>query len=150
MMTPGDRQFTPGTEGQSVHCSFCNKGPETVGELIEGPAWPGCTPAYICDDCVKLCMYMAEQRRMLGGAEKEPDQGEINAATQKMLEEKTLQALSTLTSLESEVIKRRYGLSGGFTFTLAEVAGQLGITPERVRELEREGVEKLRKGARVT
>jgi len=144
MTTVGDRQFTHGTEGRSVRCSFCNKGPETVGELIEGPAWPGCSPAYICEDCAQLCAWLLEHRRLLELAQHEPDHSEINAAYRKKVEEKFAQIRSIFSSLESEVIKLRYGLPDGDIYTLAEVAGQLGITPERVREIEREAVEKLR------
>lgn len=42
MTPPRDQRFTPSTEVRSVRCSFCNEAPETVGELIDGPASPGC------------------------------------------------------------------------------------------------------------
>jgi RNA polymerase sigma factor (sigma-70 family) len=149
MTTPYDRQITPCTEGLSLRCSFCNKGPATIGDLIERPAWPGCIPAYICADCVELCAYLLEQRRTLAGGEQKPDQSEINAATPKMLEEKIKQTLSVLTSLESDVIKLRYGLGDGYTYTFAEVAGQLGITAERVAEIEKQAIEKIRSFSRA-
>ncbi len=138
MTAPPDQRFTPDTYGRTVRCSFCSKGPETVGELIDGPASPGCTPAYICYDCVQLCASIFEHRRMLGETEQERDR--IDADTQDMLKEKIDQSLSELTNLEREVIKLRYGLSDAFTHTLDEVAGRLGITPDQVRGIESKAV----------
>jgi RNA polymerase sigma factor (sigma-70 family) len=138
MTTPRDEKFTPVTEGRTLRCSFCNKGPETVGELIDGPASRGCTPACICYDCVQLCASIFAHRSMLGGSEHE------RTATQEMLKEKIDQALSVLAGLEREVIKLRYGLSDGYTHTLDEVAGQFGITPERVCEIESRALDILR------
>jgi RNA polymerase primary sigma factor len=60
-----------------------------------------------------------------------------------MVAEKIDQILSVLTSLQSQVIRLRFGLSDGFAHTLDEVAGRLGISPARVREIEIEVIEFL-------
>jgi len=60
------------------------------------------------------------------------------------MKEQIDQVLSTRTTLESDVIKLRYGLSNGFTYAYDEIGKQLGITPERVAEIEKEAEEKLR------
>ncbi len=140
MTTPRDRQFTPGTEERLERCSFCNMGPEAVGELVEGPAQPGSTPACICRDCAELCVSILEHRKTLGGAAQERDRSPIDAATQEALKEKIDQALSVLGSLEREIITLRYGLSNGYTHTLDEVARVFGITRDRVREIESSAV----------
>jgi RNA polymerase primary sigma factor len=80
---------------------------------------------------------------MLGGAAQERDRSPIDAATQEALKEKIDQALSVLGSLEQQVIMLRYGLSDGYTRTLDEVAGEFGITPEHVREIESSAVRAL-------
>jgi hypothetical protein len=81
-MAGSEQQWTPDSGDQCVRCSFCNKGTDEVGELIEGPAWRGRIPACICADCVELCAAMLEQRRLLRDAGQDPD------ASQKMLAEK--------------------------------------------------------------
>ncbi len=144
MTDPGDRQLTPGAEQQSVSCTFCKKGPATVCDLIECPELPGCAPAYICQECVELCSSIFQHRRMLGGAEEETEESIINAATHKLLEEKIDQSLSILTSLETDIIRLRYGLTDGYTYTLKEVGEKMGISPEHVADIERRAVAKLR------
>ena len=81
---------------------------------------------------------------MLGGSEHEHARSPIDAATQKMLKEKIDQALSVLTGLEREVIKLRYGISDEYTYTLDVVAGQFGLTPGRVRDIESRALDILR------
>jgi DNA-directed RNA polymerase specialized sigma24 family protein len=142
--TPRDRQSTTGTDGRSVCCSFCRKEPEIVGELIEGSAGPDRAPAYICADCVELCAHILEHQSTVGSTDQEPDHDEIAAAHRKLVKEKVDQALSALTSLERAVIELRYGLSNGYTYTIDDVAVHLGITPERVHEIESNAVKLLR------
>jgi ClpX C4-type zinc finger/Sigma-70, region 4 len=69
MTSSGDRQIAADAEGHSVCCSFCKKEPATVGALVEGPALPGGTPAYICHVCAELCLWIFEDRKTPGGAE---------------------------------------------------------------------------------
>jgi len=145
MTTLGDRQFTTGTKVNSARCSFCNSGPEKVGELIEASALPGCTPAYICNECADLCSSIFERRKMIRGAAEQPDQSIINAASRKLLEAKIDESLLILTSLESHIIKLRNGLADGYTYSCEEVGRLLHIAPERVAELEMAAVAKLRK-----
>jgi DNA-directed RNA polymerase specialized sigma24 family protein len=140
MTTPGDQQSTATTEERSVRCSFCLKSPETVGQLIEGRD----VPAYICRDCVELCMMVFQHQSWKRCAEQGPDQRAINGATRELLTERIDQSLSDLTHLEREVIKLRYGLSVGYICTYEELARRFEITPARAEEVEREAVEKLR------
>ena len=51
--------------------------------------------------------------------------------------------LGTLTRREALIIKRRYGLTDSVEHTLAEIGRQLGISRERVRQIETEAVRKL-------
>ncbi|MGQ9590466.1 MAG: RNA polymerase sigma factor RpoD [Planctomycetota bacterium] len=67
----------------------------------------------------------------------------INAATHEMLKEKLEQVLSTLTYREREIIKLRYGLGDGYTYTLEEVGKIFRVTRERVRQIEAKAVRKL-------
>ena len=67
----------------------------------------------------------------------------INAATQEMLKDKIDQVLKTLTYREREIIKLRYGLGDGYTYTLEEVGRLFKVTRERVRQIEAKAVRKL-------
>jgi RNA polymerase nonessential primary-like sigma factor len=43
------------------------------------------------------------------------------------------------------VLERRYGLNDHGVQTLAEIAGELGLTRERVRQIQSEALARLRK-----
>jgi RNA polymerase primary sigma factor len=67
----------------------------------------------------------------------------VNAATQEMLKDKIDVVLKTLTYREREIIKLRYGLGDGYTYTLEEVGRIFKVTRERVRQIEAKAVRKL-------
>jgi RNA polymerase primary sigma factor len=67
----------------------------------------------------------------------------VSAATQEMLKDKIEQVLKTLTYREREIIKLRYGLGDGYTYTLEEVGRIFKVTRERVRQIEAKAVRKL-------
>ncbi|MCS6851391.1 MAG: RNA polymerase sigma factor RpoD [Gemmataceae bacterium] len=67
----------------------------------------------------------------------------VNAATQEMLKDRIEQVLKTLTYREREIIKLRYGLGDGYTYTLEEVGRIFKVTRERVRQIEAKAVRKL-------
>ncbi len=54
------------------------------------------------------------------------------------------QWLAELTERQRTVIERRYGLNGREVATLEELAGEIGVTRERVRQIQAEALEKLR------
>ncbi len=67
----------------------------------------------------------------------------INTAANEMLKEKLEEVLNTLTYREREIIKLRYGLGDGYTYTLEEVGKIFKVTRERVRQIEAKAVRKL-------
>ena len=73
----------------------------------------------------------------------------VNAATQEMLKEKIDHVLRTLTYREREIIKLRYGLGDGYTYTLEEVGRIFKVTRERVRQIEAKAVRKLQHPVRA-
>jgi len=54
------------------------------------------------------------------------------------------QWLAELSERQRTVIERRYGLNGRDAGTLEELAGELGVTRERVRQIQAEALDKLR------
>jgi RNA polymerase nonessential primary-like sigma factor len=59
------------------------------------------------------------------------------------------QWLEELSDRQRRVIERRYGLNGTDVATLEQLAGELGVTRERVRQIQSEALEKLRARLRV-
>lgn len=73
----------------------------------------------------------------------------VNTATQEMLKDKIDHVLKTLTYREREIIKLRYGLGDGYTYTLEEVGRIFKVTRERVRQIEAKAVRKLQHPVRA-
>ncbi len=68
--------------------------------------------------------------------------------SQLMLGEEMREALQSLTPREERILNLRYGLMDGQTHTLEEVGQKLGYTRERIRQIEREALRKLRHPSR--
>ena len=75
--------------------------------------------------------------------EDETAESPVLSATQQLLRDNLQQALNTLTFREREIIKLRYGLDSGYTYTLEEVGRIFKVTRERVRQIEAKAVRKL-------
>ncbi|MFQ5863115.1 MAG: RNA polymerase sigma factor RpoD [Candidatus Brocadiales bacterium] len=75
--------------------------------------------------------------------EDEKAESPVSAATQEMLKEKIESILHTLSYREREIIKLRYGIGDGYTYTLEEVGKKFNVTRERVRQIEAKAVRKL-------
>ncbi len=69
-------------------------------------------------------------------------------ASRKMLRSRINQVLKSLSYREREIIKLRYGLGDGYTYTLEEVGFIFKVTRERIRQIEAKAVRKLRQPSR--
>jgi RNA polymerase primary sigma factor len=65
-------------------------------------------------------------------------------ATLGLLRSQLSQALKALSPREQRVIELRYGLEDGYGLTLEEVGAELGLTRERIRQIQKEALAKLR------
>lgn len=63
---------------------------------------------------------------------------------QKMLTEEIGEILDQLTPREARILRLRYGLQDGESRTLKEVGEMFGLSRERIRQLEKEALRKLR------
>ncbi|MGB0766376.1 MAG: RNA polymerase sigma factor RpoD [Phycisphaeraceae bacterium] len=66
-----------------------------------------------------------------------------DSATSDMLKQRIESVLKTLTYREREIIKLRYGIGDGYTYTLEEVGRIFKVTRERVRQVEAKAIRKL-------
>jgi RNA polymerase primary sigma factor len=66
------------------------------------------------------------------------------AAYQHLLAETMGEVLSTLSPREARILRLRFGLQDGHSYTLEEVGQKFGLTRERIRQIEGEALRKLR------
>ena len=69
-------------------------------------------------------------------------------ASQEMLRSRINKVLKTLSYREREIIKLRYGLGDGYSYTLEEVGHIFKVTRERIRQIEAKAVRKLQQPCR--
>ena len=67
----------------------------------------------------------------------------VQTAGSEMLKDRIEEVLKTLTYREREIIKLRYGIGDGYTYTLEEVGKIFKVTRERVRQVEAKAIRKL-------
>ena len=53
-------------------------------------------------------------------------------------------ALATLPAREARILRLRFGLQNGQTYSLSEVGEKFGLTRERIRQLEKQALRRLR------
>jgi RNA polymerase primary sigma factor len=111
--------------------------PERVGELLELVAHPVSLETPVGDG-ESLYADMIEDERA-----DSPDQ--VTAENHRGVELEA--ALGSLDPRMRQVIERRYGLDGQASQTLEELGAALGITRERVRQLENKALRELRRAA---
>ena len=68
----------------------------------------------------------------------------VESATQNLLEEAIEEVLAELTPRQSHILRLRFGLGGGEPHTLEEIANKFGLSRERIRQLEKEALRRLR------
>jgi RNA polymerase primary sigma factor len=68
----------------------------------------------------------------------------VESATQHLLQETIEEVLAELTPRQSHILRLRFGLGGGEPHTLEEIANKFGLSRERIRQLEKEALRRLR------
>ncbi|GHT24615.1 RNA polymerase sigma factor [Planctomycetales bacterium] len=69
-------------------------------------------------------------------------------ASQEMLRVRIAKVLKSLSYREREIIKLRYGLGDGYSYTLEEVGHIFRVTRERIRQIEAKAIRKLQQPTR--
>jgi RNA polymerase primary sigma factor len=70
-------------------------------------------------------------------------------ADRQLLSSRIGKLLATLSYRERQVLRMRYGIGDGQSHTLEEAAHVLGVTRERIRQIESRALDKLRRPARI-
>jgi|DewCreStandDraft_2_1066082.scaffolds.fasta_scaffold00382_23 RNA polymerase primary sigma factor len=68
----------------------------------------------------------------------------VDFATRRLLRQELERLLDSLTQRERRVLQLRYGLEDGRPRTLGEIGAEIGLTRERIRQIEGEALSKLR------
>ena len=76
--------------------------------------------------------------------EDEKSQDPYKNAEKVALQSAVAALLNSLETREADVIKKRFGLDGNNPMTLEEVSKIYGLTKERIRQIENQGLKKLR------
>jgi RNA polymerase primary sigma factor len=102
---------------------------------------------------LKVSRYPLSLERPVG-ADEHSDLGNIieddsapappEAAYRQLLRDKIEQVLSTLTAREARILRLRFGLQDGYGYTTREVGRKLGLTRERIRQIEHKALRRLR------
>ncbi len=91
-------------------------------------------------------LLFGPRRRALGPQiiQDEESPAPADTVTQNLLHEHLKEVLSTLPPREVRILQLRYGLLDGQSYTLEEVGRKMGVTRERVRQIEAQALSRLR------
>lgn len=87
----------------------------------------------------------------LGRAQDVPDTSAVTPDSRLIEQDRrdiVLKALSSLTFREREIIKLRYGLGDGYTYTWADIGRVFNVTSERARQIGAKAIRKLQHPSR--
>jgi len=121
-----------------------------IGEAMEIPPEKVREITKILPHSISLDTPVGEEQDALLGDLIE-DEGALeleDVAARALLREQMAGALHSLTPRERRVLQLRFGLDGGQHRTLAEIGQELGVTRERIRQIEAKALRKLRHPSR--
>ena len=81
-----------------------------------------------------------------------PDEDSVSpedSFIQSNMDLQTRKLLDTLDDREQAIIRKRFGIGGEEEQTLQQLAEQFGVTRERIRQIERGAMDKLRRFRRI-
>jgi RNA polymerase primary sigma factor len=79
-----------------------------------------------------------------------PVESALESVNRTRLSRALRHAMQELKPREAEILNLRYGLNGDQRLTLGAVANRISLTRERVRQIERQAIQKLRKNKTVS
>ncbi len=94
---------------------------------------------------LSLSSQFKDEELTLGAIIPEEEEDVAEKVFKKKLREKIRSAVDSLNEREAKVLKLRFGLEDGVPRTLEEVGRELGLSKERVRQLELKALKELRR-----
>jgi RNA polymerase sigma factor (sigma-70 family) len=94
--------------------------------------------------------FLEERSPMELVVDEDSDPQEMSFVTQNERARRLASAMEGLSPREAKIVRLRFGLEGGRSQTLAEVAMAFGVTRERIRQIEMKALRKLRHPSRTT
>jgi len=80
--------------------------------------------------------------------EDEESPAPVEEAMEKLMAEEVERLLSTLTPRQEVILRMRFGLGNKPALSLREVAAKFGLTPQRIRQIQRQALRRLRHPSR--
>ena len=88
------------------------------------------------------------EQRLSDFLEDEKTLSPLEGISQQELVEVTRKVLASLSPREEGVLKSRFGIDGRPTQTLKTIGGRFGVSKERIRQIEKRAIQKLRTSSR--
>lgn len=88
------------------------------------------------------------EQRLADFLEDENTLSPLEGISQQELVEVTRKVLASLSPREEGVLKSRFGIDGRPTQTLKTIGGRFGVSKERIRQIEKKAIQKLRSTSR--
>jgi len=124
--------------------------PEEMAQEANVPLSKVLAISQLCQDCISLDSPhgpLELQRLAVLSDDKILDPAET--AIRRDLHQKSKNLMQYLTDREREILRLRYGLSGSSEYTLEEIGRKFMLTRERIRQIEKEALSKLKTSAHV-
>ena len=90
----------------------------------------------------------SREQRLGDSLEDKEAHSPVDGITQKELVEVTRKVLASLSPREEGVLKSRFGIDGRPAQTLKSIGGRFGVSKERIRQIEKKAIQKLRNTSR--
>ncbi len=130
-------------------------GEDGITETVDTISYPGLTVeklkelARTVGEIVSLDMPVGEEgeetlEELVADGEMAPTE---KLALQELMREELMELVSQLPPKEAMVLRLRYGLEGAKPQSLAEIARVMGVSRERVRQLEKQALKRLKSWA---
>ena len=94
---------------------------------------------------LSLSSHFKDENLTLGSIIPAQEEDVADKVFKKKVREKIMAAVNSLDDREAKILKLRFGLEDGVQRTLEEVGREMGLSKERVRQLELKALKELRR-----
>jgi RNA polymerase primary sigma factor len=119
-------------------------GPEEVAEKARVPVEVVQKALFSLPEAISLETPVGEDSSLGYFIEDERSPSPLEVMERKEVRQMAKKILSDLPPRQAEILRLRFGIGGGEEHTLEEIGRKFGISRERVRQLEKKGINRLR------